>query len=189
MLNHNKNNNQIKSKNCYLKLLKIKNRKIKIFPPKKTNLKSYTKKIMVDKKILNLNDIMLNTITSVLMVGGFISLSFTLLEILNFLQIFNVIGSLFGLIGPLYRGIAPQILKGFLELTSGCLGLSTLNLNPKLLCVLLTTITTFGGLSIHFQSNIFLSKCKIKYGFFLLTKTTQTILSIFICLAISLIFL
>lgn len=137
----------------------------------------------------NLNDIMLNTITSVLMVGGFIALSFSILEIIETLKLFYPIESLFKIILPNYSSVIMPIFKGLVELTNGCLALSYTNINIKLACVLLTALITFGGISIHLQSNIFLSKCGIKYGYFLKIKLTQTLIAIMLSVCLSSIFL
>ena len=183
-----------KTKKSFLKF-KLKNKKclhnnLNIFK-NNTYKKFYfvSKKNNIQKSHLTINEIMLNTITSVLMVGGFISLSFTILEILNSLKLFTFISSLFGLINPKSASIAPLIFKGLLELTNGCLTLSYTTINTKILCVLLTALITFGGVSIHLQSNIFLSKCNIKYSYFLLTKITQTIISIIISTILSFVLL
>jgi hypothetical protein len=44
----------------------------------------------------------------------------------------------------------------------------------------LTALLSFGGFSIHLQSQMFLSSCKIKYKYFLLTKITHSIIALII---------
>lgn len=122
-----------------------------------------------------LNDIVLNSIISLFMVGGYIALCFCLLEFFLHGQIGtavnNFLSQIFGV------DFLTPIFSGIVEITNGCVSLSNLNIPPRTICVLLTCITTFGGLSIHFQSQIFASKCGVKYSYFLKTKTTQTIIS------------
>lgn len=161
--------------------------KVKTIVNKKLFLKN-NKNPKTSHQNITINDIMLNTITSVLMVGGFIALSFTILEILNSLKVFAFLSNIFKILNQNLEQIAIATFKGILELTSGCLALSALTINSRLMCVLLTGLITFGGVSIHLQSNIFLSKCNIKYSFFVLTKTTQTIISIILSIILSLLF-
>lgn len=125
-----------------------------------------------------LNDIMYDTIISVLMVGGYITLSFTLLEFLTTLPFFSNIINFFNT--TLHLNFFEQVIKGVVELTNGCVSLLDINMSKQLLSILLTAMISFGGLSIHLQSQMFLSKIGIKYNYFLLTKVTQTIISILI---------
>lgn len=135
----------------------------------------------------SLNDVMYDTIISILMVGGYITLSFTLLEFITRLSIFSYIQNFFE--NTLNFTSFESILKGMVELTNGCVSLVNINISKRVLCILLTALTSFGGLSIHLQSQMFLSKVKIKYRYFLLTKVTQTIISVLISGVFSMIFL
>ena len=135
----------------------------------------------------SLNDVMYDTIISILMVGGYITLSFTLLEFITRLSIFSYIQNFFE--NTLNFASFESILKGMVELTNGCVSLVNPNISKRVLCILLTALTSFGGLSIHLQSQMFLSKVKIKYSYFLLTKVTQTIISVLISGVFSMIFL
>lgn len=137
-------------------------------PPKTNETKS--------KKTLN--DIMYDTIISVLMVGGYITLSFTLLEFITTLPFFSNIIDFFNT--TLHLNFFEQVIKGVVELTNGCVSLLDIDMSKQLLSTLLTAMISFGGLSIHLQSQMFLSKVGIKYNYFLLTKVTQTIISILI---------
>lgn len=154
---------------------------------KTKNNKNIKKNENLIKKNTNfdINSIMYDTIISVFMVGGFIALCFTLLEFLSNLSIINIIKNyLFKITGS---SVISGVFKGIIEMTTGCLALSKSTSNPILLTCLLTGLVTFGGLSIHLQSNLFLSKVKIKYGFFLKIKIIQTIIAVAISLIISLI--
>ena len=157
----------------------------------KTNIKhtqniplNVKKQIKIEKQTLN--EIMLNTITSSLMVSGFIALSFTIIELITSLELFLPICNLFEKFVPNSSSIINAILSGFTELTNGCVKVANLPLNIKQYLILFSMLISFGRVSIHLQAYSFLSKCKIKYGFFLLTKVTHTIisllLSLFFCL-------
>lgn len=145
----------------------------------KENLWQNNKNPVVEIKKQTLNNILENSITSVLMVGGFITISFTLLEIINVTNIFKPVYLLFDKILPTGGNIIKGIFSGIVELTNGCVSLTQIaNLSALPLSIILSALVSFGGLSIHLQSYSFLSKCKIKYKFFLLTKITHTAISV-----------
>lgn len=125
------------------------------------------------KKGFDLNKIMYDSILSILMVGGYISICFAGIEVLN--SVLSPIKML--LINNCSYGIIAGCIKGIIEVTTGCVSLSKIGIDVRLLCVVLTSLVTFGGLSIHLQSQMFLSKAKIKYSYFLKTKLTQTIIA------------
>lgn len=128
----------------------------------------------INLKKQTLNDIMYNTITSILMIGGYITLCFTALELITSLPFFSNITIMFNnLFGS---NIFEAIIKGIVEVTNGCVSLSH-TLSIKTICIILSSLISFGGLSIHLQSQMFLSKVGITYKFFLLTKITQTIIA------------
>lgn len=132
--------------------------------------------ILPKRTSYSLNDIMYNSIISILMVGGYIALCFACVEMLGsiILPIKHLLPS------SNFVSTIGCVLKGIIEVTTGCISLTTLSIDTKLLCVILTGIITFGGLSIHMQSQLFLNKIGIKYKYFLLTKFTQTIISIIV---------
>ena len=127
-----------------------------------------------------LSDCMYNTIMSVMLVGGFIAISFVFIDILENLKVLSIFSSAIDAIIP-NTNIGKPIVSGILEVTSGCLELSKLPLNTRLLTTLCCGLISFGGISIHLQSIVFLKKCGIKYKYFLITKTTHAILSMCIC--------
>ena len=121
----------------------------------------------------DLNKIMYDSILSILMVGGYISICFAGIEVLdNFLSPIKML-----LMNNSAYNIIAGCIKGVIEVTTGCVSLSKICVDVRLLCVVLTSLVTFGGLSIHLQSQMFLSKAKIKYGYFLKIKLTQTIIA------------
>lgn len=124
-----------------------------------------------------LNEIMYNTIISCLMVGGYIALCFTILELLTNINLFQGLSNIINSFLPSNSYVADGFLKGIVELTNGCVSLSEGIYPLKTLAVVLSMIVSFGGLSIHLQSHMFLSKCGIKYKYFLLTKITHCILA------------
>jgi len=130
-----------------------------------------------------LNECMYNTIISVLTVGGFIAISFTIIEIMLNLNLLLPLESLLNFVlNPFGISVGKQVATGLIEVTRGCVDLSILNLKPTLYIPIITGLVSFGGLSIHLQSYTFLQSCKIKYSYFLLTKITHSILSIMVAI-------
>lgn len=135
-----------------------------------------------------LNESMISSILSIMVVGGFISLFYMFLQIilqlntlaplLKFLQILGVPTS-----------ISTSIFAGIIEVTSGCLYLGQTGLSARMLTIISTFLISFGGLSIHAQAFTFLKDFQMSYKKFLLIKTTQSIISTIIAIIISMIFL
>lgn len=135
-----------------------------------------------------MEDSMLSSIKTILLIGGYISLSFLIIGILND---YNIISSVSKLISKIINTdfeTINSVINGMFEVTKGGLDLSILNLNNKTLTLLLTFIISFGGFSIILQASSFLKKAEIKIGIFLLQKTTQSINSVLICYIMLLIF-
>ena len=133
-----------------------------------------------------LNDIVLNSIISLLMVGGYIALCFCLLESVLHSGIGAAINN--GITRAFGVNLVAPIVAGMLEVTNGCVALGQLALSARTLCIILTCLTTFGGLSIHLQSQMFASKCGTRYSYFLKIKTTQTLIAFVLSLVASFIF-
>ena len=118
---------------------------------------------------IQINDIMTDSINSILMIGGFIAIAFMLIEILSYHGVFIVFERLLKIFH-----IAPEIttatLSGLIEITTGGLMLATCNIPFKALAVILTFLVSFGGLSIHAQAYVFLSSFNMQYHKFLLQK-------------------
>ncbi len=131
-----------------------------------------------------LADNMSSSISSIMIVGGFIAIFYMFLQIFLHINFFAPIIEFFQLLG-INKSISSSILAGLIEVTSGCLYLSQLQLSPRLLAILSTFLISFGGLSIHAQAYTFLQKFGLPYKKFLLQKTTQAILSTLIsCLLV-----
>ncbi len=136
-----------------------------------------------------LADTMYDSIISILLIGGFVSLFFVFVDILFQLHILEIISDTIGMILNLF-GINPNfsegLTSGFFEVTRGCKDLASLHENKILLAIFASMLISFGGLSIHLQSFAFLQKCKTKIGLYFLMKTTQSVFSGIIAFLISL---
>lgn len=134
-----------------------------------------------------LQDSMLNSITSILVVGGFIALFYMILSIAlecslftpltNFLELFNI-----------DKNISISIISGLVEVTTGCIFLSKLNLPIIVIAVILSFLISFGGFSIHAQAYCFLKSFNMPYLLFLLQKFTHAISSSLITFILVIIF-
>ncbi|MDR0850502.1 MAG: hypothetical protein LBN07_03400 [Christensenellaceae bacterium] len=146
----------------------------------KTEERTYT-----SQKPLNLlNDSMYNTVISCLVVGGFITVSFVFIDILLATNILSPVITVVNMIIP---GLGLPVGCGLVELTRGVIEASRLSIPSITLTALCSGLISFGGLSIHLQSMVFLKECNISYRYFALTKFTHAILSVGVCLLINLI--
>ena len=121
------------------------------------------------------------TINSLFLVGGYITIFYLISEAFDLLNIFNLFSWTLSPILSIIK-ISPQELKsilfGIVEVTRGAKELSLCqNLNIPVICALIS----FSGISIIMQSLAFLKTAKIKAHNFILTKCVQFVLSLFIC--------
>ena len=91
----------------------------------------------------------------------------------------TVLDNIFGLSN--FPNLSKAIVNGIMEVTHGCVDLSIVAIKPYLCSIIACGLISFGGLSVHLQSIVFLTECKIKYKYFLLTKITHSLLSIGVC--------
>lgn len=120
---------------------------------------------------------------SILIVGGYIAISFMICAFLINTKLLLVLTYPLSLILNLLsipQEFSSGIVLGLVEITRGCLELSFLTtLNPKLVVILCSGIISFGGLSVMLQNMTFLKQCHIKTSFYLLQKLTQAVLTMF----------
>lgn len=125
----------------------------------------------------------LESIRSILVVGGYIILFFIIIQILQNTYILYPLQQLLKTICNALHipaDYANALLSGTLELTRGCAELATLpNFHISLLCI--SALLGWSGISILMQSLHFLKNCKIKARHFLLVKSVQCILNILYC--------
>lgn len=137
-----------------------------------------------------LEDCMLNSIKSILLVGGYISIFFMIITILNNLNLFNpIILVLTKILPNINSDTITAILNGIIELTRGCLDLSICNISTYTTSILLSGLISFGGISINLQALTFLKKMNINLKFYFLQKTTHAIISMILSAILGLIFL
>jgi|AGTN01.1.fsa_nt_gi hypothetical protein len=151
-------------------------------PPEKESLR-----IIPQNKYDNvLAEAINSSVTGVLAVGGFIAVFNMIIVAINQTGVTSLIVSAL----PAFPSkLVEGVFSGIIEMTRGALILSSSGENLKTILPLISALIAFGGLSITFQSMTFLSKCGIKPSHYLLTKSSQALLSFaFTAIACSFIF-
>lgn len=132
-----------------------------------------------------LEDCMLSSIKSILIVGGYISLFFMIITILNNYNILLPITFVFSKLMPFINSnVICAIINGIIELTRGCLDLSLCGLSLNTCAVILSGLISFGGISINLQALTFLKKMNINLRFYFFQKFTHALISMAIALII-----
>ncbi len=130
----------------------------------------------INKNILE--ESMINTIKSIMIIGGYIAIFFMLITLLNnyhlFLPIEFLLSQIFPLLPP---NFITSLINGMVEVTRGCLDLSKSITDIKTLIIFGTALISFGGLSVFFQAYTFLKKIEISAKLYLLQKFTHCIIS------------
>jgi len=125
-----------------------------------------------------LEDVMFGSIKSILVVGGYIALFYMLITMLNAYHIFSPLNNLLALLAHSDPSVTGAFTNGLIEVTRGCLDVSSLGFGMKKALVVCTGLISFGGLSIHMQALTFLKKFDMPLGFYFRAKVTQTIISV-----------
>ncbi len=107
----------------------------------------------------NIADIVLNSTLSILSVGCIITIFFIVIEC--FAPLLNLLPTTIS-----------YFLQGVIEITKGCLSLSTL-MDVKLACILASFVVSFGGISTILQSITMLNSLKMPIKLFVLEKITH----------------
>lgn len=138
-----------------------------------------------------LEEIMLTSIKSILIVGGYVAIFFVIITIINDFNILYPIKYVLNFIFNLLKiptTITTPVLNGLIEVTRGCLDLSMVqNLSFTYKTVIATFLISFGGFSIYMQALTFIKKFNIKMSFYLLQKFTHAVISSIIAFLICLI--
>ncbi len=123
-----------------------------------------------------------SAITSILSVGGFITLFYTLIKMLTNWYVLMPFAMLVCLILKPFNCsnlLALAFVSGLIESTTGCVLLS--NYQGVLSYALACFLITFGGISILSQQIYYLKKSEVKISYFLLLKFLQGIIAFFLC--------
>ena len=121
------------------------------------------------------------TISSLFMVAGFITIFYLFTELLSILKIIDFLSNILAKILPFTQISVREfsgILYGLAEVTHGAKDLSLLGHH---LAPIICGLISFSGVSIIMQSMSFLQQAKIKTHSFIFSKCVLMILSILIC--------
>ncbi len=139
-----------------------------------------------------LEEIMVSSIKSVLIVGGYVAIFFVIITMLNnfnfLFPIKYIIEFVFNILN-IPSNITSPLINGIIEVTKGCLDLSkTTNISSTLKSVFATFLISFGGFSIHLQALTFIKRFNIKINFYLFQKLTHALISSTFAIILCLIF-
>ena len=121
-------------------------------------------------------DVALNTATSLLVAGVFIVVFNLLADVADDLLLTTAMTNEL-IVFDVPQGIAHALTMGVFEMTRGCALLAQVA-SVKVVAPLCAFLVSFGGLSVTLQSVAYLARCKISAGYYLLTKTTQSLLAL-----------
>ncbi len=125
-----------------------------------------------------LYDSLYRAVISILCVGGLIALFSCFGQMLADLGLFRLLS-----FGPCSEGV----LRGLLEMTSGCAALAELGTPLSLACA--CALVTFGGMCVLCQQATYLVRAGVSMPKFLLVKCLQAALAFGLCLAAGVLFL
>ena len=138
-----------------------------------------------------LSESIYNSVMSVLIVGGFISIFYMMTDIFfdaYFLypikKLFEYVFKLVGIDISYSNGIA----RGIIEVTNGCINICQNKSDIILNTTICGFLVSWGGLSIHMQNLTFLVNAGVKIRFYFLSKTVQAFIMLIITIALCLIF-
>lgn len=126
----------------------------------------------------SLNDIMFDSINSILVVGGYIIFSSVIIELLTISNILPSLSKLICSITAFDYNATYSVVCGLIEITNGLIMLGDLNISLNIKIILSSIIIAFSGICIMLQSNAFLDNIGIKKSTMIVQKLTQTIFSL-----------
>lgn len=133
-----------------------------------------------------LADSMVDSINSILLVGGYIVLAYVLIDALNFCNIVPLLSNFVCKI-PFLSGqenVICAILNGIVEMTRGVVDVASFGLNTKVLLPVVSFLIGFGGFSVFFQSTTFMQELNIKKPTYLFQKFCQGIWAMIVALVV-----
>lgn len=136
----------------------------------------------------NFNDIVFDSINSILLVGGYIVFSAVVLQLLQEVGITSAIAKGISNITHCDYDLAYSVVCGIIEITNGLILLGQTLCNTTVKMIVASGLIAFSGICIMLQSLGYLNKIGIKKSTILLQKTTQTIFTILATFLIGLLF-
>lgn len=124
-----------------------------------------------------LNEIMYDSIISILLVGGYIVFASVTIELLQISGILPLLANLICKIPYFNYTTVYSFLCGIIEITNGLILLGQCPIKLPIQIILSSIITSFSGICIMLQSTAFLNKIGIKKSTMFIQKLTQAIFS------------
>src|SRR5699024_5371964 len=112
---------------------------------------------------------------SIILIGGFIILYSVIIEILLASKFMIKITSILSYYTKIDITIIEAILSGFIELTTGCKKISSVNMNPLYKIMILNSLIAWSGLSILSQDISFISQTDINIKLYVFSKFLHSI--------------
>ena len=132
---------------------------------------------------------MTGALTSLFIVGGYIAVFSMVADVLTDIGAVDLfakpLASLYSSIGWAPEAAHGTVL-GLIEITRGCMSIAQSGAQIQTALPVVAGLLSFGGISVSLQSLTFLSNCKVSPLFYLLTKTTQAVISFALGLIVSL---
>ena len=161
----------------------------KHMPPSKTTLRGavriFQRDIASSEPIgALLSDSVYNAVTTLLKIGGFIIFFFVVIEALSVSGVIDLIARVYTPIAAL-AGMSTAdsraLLVGGIEMTAGCNDAAQLGTTMTQKLALISSIITFGGLSIHIQTRAVCADAHLHTKRFMLAKTLQAFFAYGLC--------
>lgn len=137
----------------------------------------------------SLNEIMFDSINSILMVGGYIIFASVVIELLKLSSILTIITKLICIIPGFDSVTVYSFLCGVIEITNGLILLGNTAISMQLKVILASIIIALSGICIMLQSSAFLNKIGIKKRTLLVQKLTQSVLTGLVTMCLVFVFL
>jgi len=131
-----------------------------------------------------LSDSVYNAVTTLLKIGGFIVFFFVAIEVLSVSGIIDLIARIYTPIAALAgmsTADARALLVGGIEMTAGCNDAAQLGTAITQKLALISSIITFGGMSIHMQTRAVCADANLHTKRFMLAKTIQAFFAYGLC--------
>ena len=125
---------------------------------------------------------MTSSISSILMIGGFVCFFFVIITLLHDYNVFSPLSNFITNSFNANSQIVDATLHGIVEITKGAIDLSTCVHSTQTALVLISTIVSWGGISINLQALALLKKMEFSTSFYFLSKFTQTLITLFVSL-------
>lgn len=123
----------------------------------------------------SINDIMYDSIISILLVGGYIVFASVVIQLLSISNILPIIANLICKIPCFNYTTVYSFLCGLIEITNGLIGLGLCSVGLPIKIILASITIAFSGICIMLQSTAFLNKIGIKKSTMLFQKLSQAL--------------